>query len=383
MSLNIPPKGYVFWNVGNGDSTSIVIDDSHWMQIDLNHKVEADEEDSAYTPVIDKLIEHLPKKNKKPYLAAFALTHPDRDHCLGFQRLFEEVVIGELIFSPRIFDEYKKDLCDDAIAFKEEAERRVKATIKNPDAGSGERVRIIGYSDILKEEPYKGFPESRLTVPGKAFEELDGDELAGQFRAFVHAPFKDDLAGDDRNGTSLAFQIRLIVDGKNSNVLFFGDHAYPVLHRIFDISEEDDLEWGVFLSPHHCSKSAMYWADSADEDETFRQDIMDNLEEHKIDPGYCVSSCEPVPSSNKKGDNPPHAKAKNRYQEIVETDHFLVTQEHPNTNKPEPITFEATHTGLVYMKTAKAATPTENKAKAAAVAFVSRQEPPTKSQRYG
>lgn len=382
MTLKVPPRGFVFWNVGTGDSTSAVIDDEHWLQVDLNHKSDADKDDSVYAAVIDELVDRLPQRDKKPYLASFALTHPDQDHCQGFARLLDEVEIGELWFTPRTFDEYKKDLCDDAVAFEEEAERRVKATIKNSDVGSGDRVRVIGYSERLREDFYKGFPEERLTVPGEAIVELDDEDLTDTFRAFVHAPFKDDLDGDDRNATSLALQVRLIEDGADSNVLLFGDHAYPVLRKIFDRSEASDLAWGAFLTAHHCSKSAMYWSDKADGTKTLRQDILDSLSENKEEPGYCVSSCEPIPGSNKKGDNPPHAKAKNRYQEIVESDRFKVTQEHPNEDAPEAITFEATGDGLIFTGSSKTAK-SENKAKAAAVAAVSAPAAPRASQRYG
>ena len=53
-----------------------------------------------------------------------------------------------------------------------------------------------------------------------------------------------------------------------------------------------------------------------------------------------------MPTNNKKGDNPPHAKAKSRYEEIVDTDHFLCTGEHPNEDDPKPIVFEFTEDGF-------------------------------------
>ena len=382
MTWNVPPRGFVFWNVGTGDSTSTVVDDERWLQVDLDHKPDADKQGSIYAAVVDELVERLPQRNKQPYLAAFALTHPDRDHCQGFARLLDEVDIGELWFTPRIFDEYKKNLCNDAIAFKEEAERRVKATVKNPEAGSGDRVRVIGYSQRLKQELYKGFPETRLTLPGNAIKDLDGNELVDTFRAFVHAPFKDDLDGDDRNATSLSLQVRLIESRTESNVLLFGDHAYPVLRKIFDRSESSDLAWGAFLSPHHCSKSAMYWADKADDEATLRQDILDSLKDNKVALGYCVSSCEPVPARNKKGDNPPHAKAKRRYEEVVDSGCFVVTQEHPTEDGPEPITFEATADGLIFSGSISA-DKSENRAKAVAAAMIASPAAPGKPQRYG
>ena len=385
MTVEIPDIGIVFWNVGSGDSVSIIVDEKHWLQVDLNHKSDADNADSVYAPVVDELIDRLPKRNGQPYLAAFALTHPDQDHCKGFERLLDEVHIGELWFTPRVFDEPTGDLCDDAVAFKVEGERRVKKTIKLGDGvESGDRVRLIGYSDRLKKEPYKGFPEDKLTTPGSELRSLDDEDLTGVFRAFIHAPFKENLyEGRDRNDTSLAMQVRLTNAGSDSNVLLFGDHSYPGLRKVFDTNKDDeDVSWGVFLAPHHCSKSAMYWADKAGDDATFRRDIMDDLEKNKSEPGYIIASAEPVPARNKKGDNPPHAKAKRRYEEIVESGHFLVTQEEPSETSPEPITFEATANGF-HLSSETNESVKENKAKVAIASAVSSPSSPRTPQRYG
>ena len=47
--------------------------------------------------------------------------------------------------------------------------------------------------------------------------------------------------------------------------LLLGDLSYPIIKRIFEVSEEDDLAWNVLLAPHHCSKAVMYWKDEGDE----------------------------------------------------------------------------------------------------------------------
>ena len=253
--------------MGTGDSTTVTIGPDTVLQVDLHHLASSDEDDDPHTPIVDRLKQLLPKQDEQPCLATFALTHPDEDHCLGFADLLKEVRIGELWFSPRIFREYKKDLYDDAKAFQKEAKRRVKKTIaENGDASSGDRVRIIGYDDLLTQEEFNDFLRERLTVPGNAINDLDGADHASEFRAFVHAPFKDDAAGD-RNDTSIALQIRLIDDPNVGSGLFLGDHCYPTIKRLFDRSKPADLQWNVMLAAHHCSKSAMYWKDDGDKDE--------------------------------------------------------------------------------------------------------------------
>jgi len=346
-NFKLPAQGFVFWPVGTGDSTTVTVNPETPLQIDLHHLASSNDDDDPHAPIVDRLKKLLPIRDGEPYLATFVLTHPDEDHCLGFADLLKEVSIGELWFSPRIFREYKKDLCDDAKAFQTEAKRRVKKTIaKKGDAGSGDRVRIIGYDDLLEKEEFKGFPRDRLTVPGNAITDLDGADHATAFRAFVHAPFKDDATGD-RNDCSIALQIRLIDDPGFGSALFLGDHCYPTIKRIFDRSAAADLEWNVMLAAHHCSKSAMYWKDDGDDDEVLKQDILDAMEEAELNPGYIVASSEPIPASNKKGDNPPHAKAKQRYEEITNDD-FLCTQEHPDEENPQPIVFEMSTAGLQY-----------------------------------
>lgn len=373
MSFELPARGLAFWPVGNGDSTTIAIDADNFLQVDLNHlETKADDEDDAAWAVIDELVERLPKVSGRPYLAAFVLTHPDQDHCRGFDRLLEEVDIGELWFTPRVFAEYNKDLCDDAEAFKKEAKRRVAATVKvKGDPDTGDRVRIFGYSDLLEEDEFKDFPEDRITVPGNELSEVDGNDLSDVFRAFIHAPFKDDDAGD-RNDTSLAMQVTLRNGDKTLRAMLFGDLSYPILKRIFDKSDADDLAWNLLLVPHHCSKAAMYWQDEGDEKEEFKQGIMNSMDDASLQPNRSVSSSNPVPSSNKSGDNPPHAKAKTQYELI--TDSFLCTMD-----QDEPIVAELTDSGIVLAgaaAAAKTATEAANQARG-------RQEPPGGAHTYG
>ena len=349
MSFKLPTRGLAFWPVENGDSTTVVIDSDTHLQVDLNHLEKAEDDDEAAWPVINELVERLPKEDDRPYLSAFALTHPDRDHCRGFEKLLEEVDIGELWFTPRIFREYKKDLSDDAEAFKKEAERRVKKTIEaaGDDPGAGDRVRIFGHSEILEEDDFKDFPDDRLTRPGDELTKIDEKDVSNEFRVFVHAPFKDDDAGD-RNDTSLGMQVTLYDGTKKLRALLLGDLSYPVVKRIFKVSDSEDLAWNVLLAPHHCSKAVMYWKDEGEDQEKLKKDIVDAMGDASQTPNRVVSSSKTVPSSNKKGDDPPHAKAKKQYETI--TDSFLCTMD-----QEEPIVVELKDKKITFAGVATAA----------------------------
>jgi beta-lactamase superfamily II metal-dependent hydrolase len=268
-STELPDSGLVFWPVGTGDSTTIVIDSDHVVQVDIHDMAMADEEDAIVAAVVDRLAEVLPRRNGKPYLAAFILTHADKDHCLGFADLLKKVTIGELWATPRLWREYTDNdlpLCEDAEAFHKEAKRRVaateKAVSKGKTPGSGDRIRVVGYDTDHEKHAYSELPPECLSYPGDAVTLIDGDDVSDRFEAFIHAPFKDDCAAE-RNDTSLAFQVTLKGSvGEEGHVLLLGDLAYETIKKIFEYSEAADrperLAWEVLLAPHHSSKKVMY-----------------------------------------------------------------------------------------------------------------------------
>ena len=372
MPIECPDQGLIFWPVGTGDSTTIRVAETVYLQIDLRHMAKSEDDDEPAWPLIDALVEILPTPGDEPYLSVFALTHPDLDHCQGFAELNERVFVSELWMSPRTFREFREDdeLCDDAQAFHDEAMRRVKAAIATGgDPGPGDRIRIIGYDDLLDEPEFDGFPQELLSIPGQTITTLDGEDLSNVFAAFIHAPFKDDSFGD-RNDCSLAFQISLYNGDGAGRALLMGDLSYPVIRRVFDRSTEATLAWNVLLAPHHCSKSVMYWKEEDDEDETLRPEMVRDLGNAGLDPGYVVSSSEPVPRRNDPGDNPPHAKAKQQYQRVVPNE-FLCTHEHPNEEHPEPIIFVVTESGLAYVGDGESSKTMTDALKAAGGAAVS------------
>lgn len=354
MFEGMPRRGVVFWPVGTGDSTTIVVTEEIVVQVDLHDMAKADDNDAPEFAVVDRLVEVLPVVDGIRYLAVFVLTHADQDHCRGFADLLSKVRIGELWASPRLwreFDDPDAVICDDAKAFQEEAERRVAAIKKAVADGqaveSGDRVLVIGYDTDHDRHAYDDLPDEYLAYPGQAISRLDGVGVAGSFEAFLHAPFKDDCAAP-RNETSVAMQVTLAdKDGTTGQVLLFGDLAHDTIMKIFDYSEchgrSERLAWNVLLAPHHCSKKVMYVVE--DGSEVLARDVLDAFERHAIEGAIVVSSSCPVPASNTPGQNPPHAKAKARYAEIA--DDFICTMEHPDATNPQAVVFGLTADGFV------------------------------------
>jgi beta-lactamase superfamily II metal-dependent hydrolase len=347
VSTEIPDLGVVFWPVGTGDSSTVVVTDEVLIQVDLNDRAKADDDDTPEVPVVDLLVEALPTGSVgRPFLAAFVLTHADEDHCSGFADLLGKATIGELWATPRMWREYLKDgkdvgLCKDAKAFHKEVKRRVEAVKKAVAASNeialGDRVLVVGYDTDEHKHAYHDLPEEYLLKPGISVTKINGVDHAGRFEAFIHAPFKDDCAAA-RNETSLSLQVTLTEDGgQDGKVLLFGDLAYETIMKIFNYSEyygrEQYLEWNLLLAPHHCSKYVMHVRE--DGQDFLKTDILEAFERHARDGSVVVASSKPIPPADVDGANPPHKMAAERYKDY--TDRFICTMEWPSVENPSPV----------------------------------------------
>jgi beta-lactamase superfamily II metal-dependent hydrolase len=351
MTETLTPRGVVFWPVGTGDSSTIIVDDNIVVQVDLHDMAKADDDDEPAVAVVDRLAETLPKTGPDgmPYLAVFVLTHADQDHCRGFADLLSQVAIGEIWATPRLWREYDASdeaICESAQAFHEEVLRRVEETkaclADGKEPPSGDRVRVIGYDTDKEDFSYHDLPDEYLSHPGDAISTLDGVDCAGRFEAFLHAPFKDDCA-KARNETSVAMQVTLTDGTGTGQFLLFGDLAYDTIIKIFQYSNDhgrpERLDWDVLLAPHHCSKHVMYDGDD------LKQDVMDALEASANAGARVVSSSYPFREKDEPGNNPPHLKARDRYNEI--TDEPLVcTMEHGSVDAPSAVVFEVDTAGI-------------------------------------
>lgn len=348
MSNELAALGAVFWPVGTGDSTTVVVSDEIVMQIDLHDMAKADDDANPEVPVVDRLVKSLPLVDEEPYLAVFALTHADKDHCLGFADLLDKARIGELWATPRLWREYAdadgEGLCPDAQAFQAEAERRVAAVLKAVAAGKepdvADRIVVFGYDTDHDKHAYDELPAQYKSGPGKSITVLDGRDCSDRFEAFIHAPFAADCAAA-RNDTSLAMQVTLSdAVGGTGRILLFGDLAHDTIMKIFDYSEDHDrdhyVEWDLLLAPHHCSKKVMYHRDGNGGDELLL-DVMDAFARHAGLTPVVVASSGVIPGSDTAKADPPHRMAADRYEEIA--DELICTMEWPTAEAPVPVVF--------------------------------------------
>ncbi|MGI5506303.1 hypothetical protein [Lentzea sp. CA-135723] len=349
MDATLPAMGAVFWPVGSGDSTTIVVSDEVVVQIDLRDMEKADSDDTPEAPVVDHLAEALPTdEDGTPVLSVFVLTHADKDHCLGFADLLDRVHIGELWATPRLWREFEEakdeELCADAKAFQAEAERRVeavkKALAEGREPASGDRVVVIGYDTDHDKHAYDELPGKYKSGPGKTITVLDGQDCSDRFEAFIHAPFADDCASA-RNETSVAMQVTLTdPSGASGRMLLFGDLAHATIMKIFNYSEakkrEHRLKWDLMLAPHHCSKKVMFLPDAEGVDQR-QDDVLDAFERHAGENPVIVSSSRVIPEKDEPCANPPHRKAADLYREMA--DDFVCTMSWPDEAAPVPVVF--------------------------------------------
>ena len=340
-----------FYPVGNGDCDLITIGGANKkMMFDCNFRQKAEDDNDEMYDVLGDLLDNelTTKKCGLPFLDAFLLTHPDQDHCRSFADKFylgdtdavsqsakddKKILIGELWYSPPVFEELTGDLNADAKAFKKEAKRRMdlyKSDSKKADK-DGNRIRIIGWTD---NPDLKGL-EDRIVTPGNTISIINGSSCR-YFEMFIHAPFKDDIEGEDRNMTSIAAQLRFKSD-KNSTdiarVFFGGDTEWRVIERIMKETTDDDyLKWDLMEAPHHCSYK--FFADDRENDAN--QASLDFLEKSE-DGAFVVSSSKVV---KKNSDNPPCQKAKNRYTDRVGESNFFCTSGEKEDDTGEPIVFD-------------------------------------------
>lgn len=340
-----------FYPVGNGDCDLVTIGGANKkMMFDCNFRQEAEKDNDEMYDVLGDLLDNelTTKKCGLPFLDAFLLTHPDQDHCRGFADKFylgdpdavpqsakdnKKILIGELWYSPRVFEELTGELNADAKAFKKEAKRRMelyKSDAKKADK-DGNRIRIIGWTDNPDLEGL----EDRIVTPGNTISEVNGSNCR-YFEMFIHAPFKDDIDGEDRNMTSIVSQLRFKSDKKNEDIarLFLaGDTEWRIIEEIMNKTSDDNfLKWDLMEAPHHCSYK--FFADDREDDPN--QASLDFLDK-KEDSAYVVSSSKVV---KKNSDNPPCQKAKNRYTEKVGESNFLCTSGEKDDDVQEPIVFD-------------------------------------------
>ena len=361
----------IFYPVGNGDTSQIVLANEKRLLFDFRHQNQGEDDDSPYIDLKKRLTDEL-EDAKRDYFDVVAFTHGDKDHIAHSTEFFElrhankyqgngRIKIHELwVPAAMILETAKNDQqSNEFVIWRQEARYRLI---------EGKGIQVFSKPDKLKA----WLEEQGISLDSRRHLITDAGSLAKGFSLaddevefFCHSPFiKHCDDGDDlRNSSALIFQVRFEVNQTRTDYFAIGDSDYVVLKDIVNISKENGnknrLDWDLFNIPHHCSYLAL--SPEKGEKETEPNEDVEQLLLLGRSDAYMVSSSEPIKDTQEayKQEQPPHIQAKKayvRYLEKVKGRKLLVTMEEPITKKPEPIVFKITGSGCSLLKPMTGAT---------------------------
>lgn len=359
-----------FFPVGNGDMTLVRLADSGstTVLIDVNIRAAADNPDDDTRDVAADLRERLPRDAQgRPYVDAFLLSHPDKDHCTGLEAHFhlgpladyaddkkpdaqKRIVIRELWSSPIVFRRACKThpLCSDAKAFNTEAKRRVQR-YRDGKVGEGDRILILGEDENGKTDDLTAI----LVRVGERFQTING-RFNAYFDAQLLAPRlpenddEDDLLSKNHSSTILNMRLASSLAYSDScRFLTAGDAEVAIWERLWNRYKgtPDVLAYDLLQAPHHCSWHTLSydsWS-KLKEKAQVAADARSALAQARTG-ALIVASCKPIKDDDA---DPPCIRAKREYKAIIDDvgGLFFCTGETPNSWAPEPLDFEVTAGG--------------------------------------
>lgn len=360
-----------FFPVGCGDMALVCLadDPATHLLMDVNIRAAADDPNDDTRDVAQDLRDRLPRDaHGRPYVDAFLLSHPDKDHCAGLEKHFhlgpiadysdddlpdpeKKIVIREIWSSPMVFRRASKShtLCSDAKAFNREAKRRVQRFKDGRPSVDGERVLILGEDENGKTDGLGAI----LVRTGETFDTINGKHSA-YFQAQLLAP-RPQQSGDDetllsKNHSSVILNMRIassLLHPDACRFLTAGDAEVAIWERLWKryAATPDVLAYDLLLAPHHCSWHSLSYDSWSDlrEKAKVAPDARSALAQARFG-AMIVASAKPIKDDDS---DPPCIRAKREYKAIL-ADHsgtFLCTGEEPNAAAPEPLEIEITAAG--------------------------------------
>lgn len=351
-----------FFPVDNGDMTLINLEDNSRILIDCN--IRQWNEESEFMDVAKELRKRLPKDGKgRPFVDVFLLSHPDHDHCRGFNQHFfvggiedyakependsARIFVKEIWSSPVVFRRFSKNdtgeiLSSDAESFQGEVRRRVKFFRDQKGDYSkiqdGNKVLVIGHDESDKT---KGL-EKITYDPGESFNKVRG--IANEhIRCQVLGPLplaeidtEEEILCKNDSSVILNMHISPGKDGNNGvKFLTGGDSEVAIWQRLWEKHKATTvLEYDLLLVPHHCS-----WHSLSSDSISKSANPKVNTDSKKAlsqarNGAFLIASSKPI---KEKDADPPAVKAKEEYEQISKSvnGRFICVGEKTNGTKPE------------------------------------------------
>lgn len=360
----------LFYPVGNGDTSQIVLSSGRRILFDYCHRLNGEDKNTPHIDLSATLKEEL-NKAKRDSFDVVAFTHADVDHISGSTDFFElqhaakyqgdgRIKINELWMpAAMLLEEASNDQqSDEFVILRQEGRHRLLEgkdilVFSKPQAlvdWLTEKLKDRGEAPTARDHL---FVDAGTLVPGFSLAR-DGIEF------FCHSPFiKHCEDGSDvlRNRASLIFNVRFNADGAVYDLLQVGDAEWDVMEEIVKITRyhknDGRLAWNLYNIPHHCSYLAL--SDDKGKIETIPKPLVKELLLQGKPDAYMVSSSKPIPDSKDAYDQvqPPHIQARKAYERYLHEiggRKFLVTMEEPNLTKPAPLEFEVTSGGISWIR---------------------------------
>ena len=356
------PAKVSFFPVDNGDMCLITLPSGRTLLIDINIRASADDPGDTTRDVAKDLKERLSKDaGGRYYVDVFVLSHPDQDHCAGLKKHFhlgppsentgDKIIIREMWSSPLIFRRKSKHhkLCDDAIAFRTEAKRRVACYRESGlEVPNGDRILILGKDNDGKTDD---LTEILVEIDDLITKVNRLEDANFEARLLGPLPFSDDEDEEEligKNNSSVVLRFKLTSNGGTCFFLTGGDAEVDIWERMWDRhhTHSDWLQYHLLLSPHHCSWHTL----SHDSWSELGEKVKVSTKARKalaqaLNGAYIVASSKPI--SNDDSD-PPCTRAKREYEAILSpvSGTFECTGSYPPKKAPEPMEFEINASGL-------------------------------------
>lgn len=302
----------VFYPVGNGDTSQIILENGKRILFDFRHMNKAENDAEPAIDLAKRLREELEEAGKTAF-EVVAFTHGDKDHIENSTSFFElnhapkyqggdrikidclwvpAAMILEIAPSDKQSEEF--------VIWRQEARHRLK---------KGKGIRVFSKPNKLKE----WLEGEGLTVEDRKDMITDAGQLAPDFSLdadgvefFCHSPFiKHVDEGDDlRNEAALMFNVRFQKEANTFDYFLSGDSKWNILEDVVDITKNHDnkdrLAWDLFKTPHHCSYLTL--SDEKGDNETEPKPLVKELLESGKEWAYLVSSSNPICDSKEGRD---------------------------------------------------------------------------------
>lgn len=360
----------IFYPVGNGDTSQIILDNFRRVLFDFCHRDKAEDEDTPEIDLKAQLRREL-KEAKRDNFDVVAFTHADKDHIQGSTQFFwlqhankyqgnDRIKIKELwVPAAMVIESASNDeQSDEFVILRQEARYRL---LEGRDILVFSKPKELRdwLEPALKERGEKPNARDHLFVDAGTL--VPGFNLVSdKVEFFCHSPFIEHCDGGEivRNSAALIFNVRLQSGAEIFDYLEVGDAEWSDIEKIVTKTRKhknaDRLKWDLFNIPHHCSYKAL--SDEKGDKETVPKPLVKELLLAGRKGAYEVSCSNTIPDSKDAYDQtlPPHIQARKAYEKHlgeIGGRRFLVTMEEPNAANPKPLTFEFTSDGLSLKKT--------------------------------